>query len=130
MSRAGSKLAAILTVIVAALAAGGAEAQNSAPAASAKQRVKPQAKADSGPIVAVTVTNKRKAGVVELDVALSGSPAFKPLLNNLSPGKQAIINLTHDENCAFDFYIKYDDGATNTVPNVNVCEDGKLNLVE
>ena len=93
-----------------------------------KQKMKP--KADSGPTVAVTVTNKRKVGVVELDVALAGSPAFKPLLRNLAPGKQSVVTLSRDENCTFDFYIKYDDGATNTVANVHVCEDGKLNLVE
>ena len=126
MIRAGSMAVTLAALAIAGLA-GLAEAQTNAPA---KDKMKAKAKTDSGPTVAVTVTNKRKAGVVELDVALAGSPAFKPILRNLGPGKQAVINLSKDENCLFDFYIKYDDGATNTVPGVNVCDDGKLNLVE
>jgi hypothetical protein len=128
MIKAGSKRAALAAAIAVALAAG--PATSAATAASAKHDKKPQAKADSGPTVAVTITNKRKSGVVELDVALAGSPAFKPLLKNLAPGKQAVVTLAHDENCAFDFYVKYDDGEISTVPNVHVCDDGKLNLVE
>lgn len=126
MIRMGSKavaLAALAIVVFAGIAA----AQTNTPS---KEKMKAKAKTDSGPTVAVTVTNKRKAGVVELDVALAGSPAFRPILRNLGPGKQAVVNLSKDENCLFDFYIKYDDGATNTVPGVNVCDDGKLNLVE
>ncbi|SRR5579883_1390770 len=129
MIKAGSKRAALAAAIAVALAAAG-PAQSAATAASAKHTKKPQAKADSGPTIAVTITNKRKSGVVELDVALAGSPAFKPLLKNLAPGKQAVVTLAHDENCAFDFYVKYDDGEISTVPNVHVCDDGKLNLVE
>lgn len=128
MSKAGSKRAALAAIAVALAAVG--PATSAAAAASAKHNKKPQAKADSGPTIAVTITNKRKAGVVELDVALAGSPAFKPLLKNLAPGKQTIVTLAHDENCAFDFYVKYDDGQISTVPDVHVCEDGKLNLVE
>ena len=116
---------AVLIAMAVALAAGAAQAQTGS---AAKQKMKP--KSDSGPTVAVTVANKRKATVVELDFALAGSPSFKPIVRNLAPGKQTIINLSRDENCSFDFYIKYDDGQTNTVSSVNVCEDGKLNLVE
>lgn len=123
---AGSRVV-ILAALAIAVFAGVAEAQTST---TAKEKMKAKAKTDSGPTVAVTVTNKRKVGVVELDVALAGSPAFRPILRNLGPGKQAVVNLSKDENCQFDFYIKYDDGATNTVPGVNVCDDGKLNLVE
>ncbi len=126
MIRVGSKAIALASLAIAVFA-GLAEAQTSTPA---KEKTKAKAKTDSGPTVAVTVTNKRKINVVELDVAVAGSPSFKPLLRNLGPGKQAVVNLSHDENCRFDFYIRYDDGATNTVPGVNVCEDGKLNLVE
>ncbi|HLJ71211.1 MAG TPA: hypothetical protein VKU03_07835 [Roseiarcus sp.] len=129
MIKAGSKRAAVAAALAVTLAVVGS-APSPAAAASAKHNKKPQAKADSGPTVAVTITNKRKSGVVELDVALAGSPAFKPLLKNLAPGKQAVVTLAHDENCAFDFYVKYDDGEISTVPNVHVCDDGKLNLVE
>ena len=126
MFKAGSKAIAFAALAIAVLA-GAAQAETSA---QAKEKMKAKPKADSGPTIAVTVTNKRKVTVAELDVALAGSPAFKPLLRNLAPGKQAVVTLSRDENCRFDFYIKYDDGATNTVADVNVCDDGKLNLVE
>jgi hypothetical protein len=126
MIKAGSKTIAFAALAIAVFG-GVAEAQTST---TAKEKMKAKAKTDSGATVAVTVTNKRNVGVVELDVALAGSPAFKPLLRNLAPGKQAVVTLSRDVNCRFDFYIKYDDGATNTVPGVNVCDDGKLNLVE
>jgi hypothetical protein len=123
MIRAGSRVVAGAAALAIALAVVGAAAQTNSPA-------KPKPKAGSASTIPVTVTNKRKANVVELDVALAGSPAFKPVLRNLAPGKQTIITLTRDEDCRFDFYIKYDDGVTNTVPGLNVCDDGKLNLVE
>ena len=126
MIKAGSPAVAFAAVVIAVFA-GAAEAQTGT---MAKEKTKAKPKTDSGPTVAVTVTNKRKVSVIELDVALAGSPAFKPILRNLGAGKQAVVNLSKDENCLFDFYIKYDDGATNTVPSVNVCDDGKLNLVE
>jgi outer membrane lipoprotein-sorting protein len=126
MIRAGSSAVALAALAIAVFAGAGA-AQTNPPV---KEKMKAKAKAESGPSVAVTVTNKRKSGVIELDVALAGSPAFRPILRNLGPGKQAVVNLSKDENCRFDFYIKYDDGATSTVPGVNVCDDGKLNLVE
>ena len=125
MLKAGSR-ALVFAALAVAVFAGIAEAETAAPA---KQKMKAKA-GDSGPTIAVTVTNKRNIAVAELDVALAGSPAFKPLLRNLAPGKQAVVSLSHDANCRFDFYIKYEDGATNTVPGVNVCDDGKLNLVE
>jgi|SRR5579872_4331751 len=124
------KAAAIAGAVALTFASTAALAQNAAPMPSAKQKVKAQPKAAVGPTVAVTIANKRKAAVVELDVAVSGSPAFKPLLRNLAPGKQEVVTLAHDAICTFDFYVKYDDGETGTVPNVHVCEDGKLNLVE
>jgi FlaG/FlaF family flagellin (archaellin) len=124
---ARSKVAIVLTGLIIAQILGGAQAQTSAPAA-ATQKLK--AKPDSGETIAVTVTNKRRSGVTELDVALAGSAAFRPLLRKLAPGKQSVVTLPRDESCTFDFYIKYEDGQTNTVTGVDVCPDGKLNLVE
>jgi hypothetical protein len=130
LMKISSTLAILLTSLAVVLFAGGAQGQTSAPAAAAKQKIKTKEKTDSGATIAVTVTNKRKAAVVELDAALAGSAAFKPLLRKLAPGKQSVVTLPRDESCTFDFYIKYDDGETNTVTGVDVCPDGKLNLVE
>jgi hypothetical protein len=121
-----SIVAVLSTSLVVAQLSSSAESQTSSPPAG----VKTKAKVNSSETIAVTVTNKRKSGVAELDVALAGSAAFKPLLRKLAPGKQTVVTLPRDESCAFDFYIKYEDGQTNTVTGVDVCPDGKLNLVE
>ncbi len=103
-----------------------AHAQTAAPT---KLRPKPNA-ANAGPTIAVTVFNKRNVGLAELDIAQAGTPTFKPFVRKLAAGKSTVIALPKDENCVFDFYVKYDNGETNSVSNFNVCEDGKINLVE
>jgi hypothetical protein len=129
MINARSKLAALAVALALTGAVGGAAAQTSAPAASSKQKAK-ATKADSASMIAVTVTNKRKAGVAELSFTYAGTAAFRPLLRNLGAGKQGVVMLPRDASCIFDFFIKYDDGETNTVTGVDVCPDGKLNLVD
>jgi hypothetical protein len=125
MIRSGFKVVAMATALALALSAGAA-AQTAAPAAGAKQKLK----ANAGPTIAVTVTNKRTTGLAELDVAQAGSAAFKPFVRKLGPGKQTVITLPRDENCVFDLFMKYDDGTTSTVAGFNVCDDGKINLVD
>jgi hypothetical protein len=125
MIRAELKAVAMAVALTFALAAG-AGAETAAPATGAKQKPKPNA----GPTIAVTVTNKRTIGLAELDVAQVGSAAFKPFVRKLGPGKQAVITLPRDENCVFDLFMKYDDGTTSTVAGFNVCDDGKINLVD
>ncbi|HEV3045076.1 MAG TPA: hypothetical protein VGY52_14535 [Roseiarcus sp.] len=125
MIRAGFEAVAMVTALTLALAAGAA-AQTAAPATGAKQKPK----ANAAPTIAVTVTNKRTTGLAELDIAQTGSPAFKPFVRKLAPGKQTVITLPRDENCVFDLFMKYEDGATSTVPGFNVCDDGKINLVD
>jgi hypothetical protein len=106
-----------------ALMVSAASAQTDSPA---KQKPKP----NTGTTIAVTVINKRNVGLTELDVAPAGFPTFKPFVRKLAAGKSTVVVLPRDENCVFDFYVKYDNGETNAVSGYNVCEDGKINLVE
>ena len=106
-------------------AASGAAAET-ASAGKAPTKLKPP----GGPTIAVTVTNQRTVGVAELDIALAGSPSYKPIVKKLGPGRSTVVTLSHDEDCRFDFYAKYDDGATSQISALNVCLDGKINLTE
>jgi hypothetical protein len=106
-----------------ALAASATHAQTNPPAAGV-------AKPKSGATISVTVTNRRATTVSELDVAPAGSPAFKPFLRKLGPGKSAVITLPRDDICKFDLYAKYDDGQTSSISGFDPCEDSKVNLVE
>jgi hypothetical protein len=121
--RSASTLAAAMAATMLLTAQASAET-----AAPTKLRPKPNAAA--GPTMAVTVFNKRNVGLTELDLAQAGTPTFKPIVRKLAAGKSTVIMLPKDENCVFDFYVKYDNGETNSVSGFNVCEDGKINLVE
>jgi hypothetical protein len=110
---------------VTALFVSAASAQTTTPT-----KLRPKPNASAGPTIAVTVYNKRDVGLAELDIAQAGVPAFKPFVRKLAAGKSTVINLPKDESCVFDFYVKYDNGETNAVSGFNVCEDGKINLVE
>jgi len=114
---------AVLAALAFALAATPACAQTNPPAAGV-------AKPKPGATISVTVTNRRKATVSELDIAPAGSPAFKPFVRKLEPGKSAIVTLPRDENCKFDLYAKYEDGEISNISGFDVCEDSKINLVE
>jgi hypothetical protein len=125
MKEVGLVAFAALTAL--ALAAGGTDAQTNPPppgSAAAKQ------KAGAGPTIAVTVTNRRGVTASEFDTAPAGSAVFKPLLKKLGPGKSAIVMFPRDENCSFDLYVKWDDGTTSSISAFDICQDGKINLVE
>jgi hypothetical protein len=115
----------IAAVAAAAMFLAAADAQTAPPT-----KLKPKPNASAGPTIAVTVLNKRDIGLTELDIAQSGTPTFKPFVRKLAAGKSTVIMLPKDENCIFDFYVKYDNGETNSVSGFNVCDDGKINLVE
>jgi hypothetical protein len=126
MFHAYRKTAAIAAFGAIALAASAVSAQ---PAAAGKAPTK-QKPPSGGSTIAVTVTNQRTIGVTEVDIALAGSPSYKPIVKKLAPGRSTVVTLSHDEDCRFDLYVKYDDGATSQISALDVCVDGKINLVE
>jgi len=121
-------LTAALAAIACFGAAGSVRAQNSAPAAApAKQKAKTQA---GEPTVTMTVTNSRKADLVQLQVAESGSADWKKVLGALKAGKQASAKVPRPFNCRVDLHGTFADGQSMDASDVNVCEQKTLNLTD
>ncbi len=116
-------LAAALCGVIAAPAL----AQNTAPAAAAKP--KPKASTDAA-TVTVMVTNSRKADLVQLQAAESGSVAWKKVLGPLKAGAHATAVLPRQFNCRVDLHGTFADGQTMEASDVEVCTEKTLNLTE
>ena len=94
---------------------------------------KPKPKANPAGAVTVTtvvVTNSRKADLVELQAAESGSADWKEVLGPLKSGKQASAKLPQASDCRFDLRGTFDDGQSMDASGVNVCADKTLNLTD
>ena len=94
---------------------------------------KPKTKANPAGAVTVTtvvVTNSRKADLVELQAAESGSANWKEVLGPLKSGKQASAKLPQASDCRFDLRGTFDDGQSMDASGVNVCADKTLNLTD
>jgi homogentisate 1,2-dioxygenase len=102
-------------------------AQNTAPAAAAKP--KPKASTDAA-TVTVMVTNSRKADLVQLQAAESGSVAWKKVLGPLKAGAHAAAVLPRQFNCRVDLHGTFADGQTMEASDVEVCTEKTLNLTE
>jgi homogentisate 1,2-dioxygenase len=126
-------LAAALAAALSGLVAAHAVAQNAAPApaAAAKPKPKPAPKtpADAS-MVTVMVTNSRKADLVELQAAESGSARWKKVLGSLKAGKQASAVLPRDFNCRVDLHGTFADGQSMDASDVEVCAQKTLNLTD
>ena len=88
----------------------------------------PKSKAD--PAVTVTVVNSRKADLVQLEAAMSGSADWKKLVGPVKSGKQASVKLPQASDCRFDLRGTFDDGESMDASGINVCADKKLNLTD
>ena len=126
-------LAAALAAALSGLIAAPVVAQNaaSAPASAAKPKPKPAPKtpADAS-MVTVLVTNSRKADLVELQAAESGSARWKKVLGALKAGKQASAVLPRDFNCRVDLHGTFADGQSMDASDVEVCAQKTLNLTD
>ena len=95
----------------------------------APAKPKTQAKAPAGaPTVRVTVTNSRKADLVQLQAAEPGSANWKKVLGPVKSGKQASAKLPQASDCRFDLHGTFADGQSMDASGVNVCADKTLNL--
>ena len=100
-------------------------------AAQAAPKPKPKANpAGAVTVTTVVVTNSRKADLVELQAAESGSADWKEVLGPLKSGKQASAKLPQASDCRFDLRGTFDDGQSMDASGVNVCADKKLNLTD
>ena len=124
----------ILAVALAAscsLVAVPALAQNTEPAPAAAAPAKPKPKASSSaPTVTVVVTNSRKADLVQLQAAESGSANWKKVLGAVKAGKQGSARLPKGNNCRVDLRGTFADGQSMDASDVDVCAQKTLNLTE
>ncbi len=102
-------------------------AQNTAPTAAAKP--KPKASTDAA-TVTVMVTNSRKADLVQLQAAESGSVAWKKVLGPLKAGAHATAVLPRLFTGRVDLHGTFADGQTMEASDVEVCTEKTLNLTE
>jgi len=118
-----------LAAALCALAAVPAFAQTPAPASQLKPGIKPKTPADAS-TVTVIVTNSRKADLVQLQVAESGSAVWKKVLGALRAGKQASAKLPQGGNCRVDVHGTFADGQSMDASDVDVCAQKTLNLTD
>jgi len=100
-----------------------------APAAPTKLKPKPGTPTDT-PTVAVMVTNSRKADLVQLQVAESGSVAWKKVLGALKSGAHVTAVLPRQFNCRVDLHGTFADGQSMDAADVDVCAQKTLNLTD
>jgi len=124
-------LALALAVALFGLIAAPALAQNAepAPAAATPAKLKPKTPADA-PTVTVMVTNSRKADLVQLQAAESGSAVWKKVLGAVKSGKQAPAKLPQGFNCRVDLHGTFADGQSMDASDVDVCAQKTLNLTD
>jgi hypothetical protein len=109
-------------------APGVAPPQADAQAAPAKPKAKTQVGA---PTVTVTVTNSRKADLVQLQAAEPGSANWKKVLGGpVKSGKQASAKLPQVSDCRVDLHGTFADGQSMDASRFNVCADKTLNLTD
>ena len=93
---------------------------------------KPKLKATtaSASIVMVTVTNSRKADLVQLQASEPGTANWKKVLGPVKSGKQAAAKLTQSSDCRVDLHGTFADGQSMDASAINVCADKALNLTD
>ena len=119
-----------------ALAAAPAHAQTAATGAAPPTTdahaapAKPKAKTPAGAPVTVTVTNSRKADLVQLQAAEPGSANWKNVLGAVKAGKQASAKLSQVSDCHVDLHGTFADGQSMDASGIDVCADKTLNLTD
>ena len=100
-------------------------------AQAAPAKPKPKAKTPAGaPTVAVTVTNSRKADLVQLQATKSGSANWKIVLGAVKPGEQASAKLPQGSDCHVDLRGTFADGQSMDASGIDVCAEKTLNLTD
>ena len=122
-------LAAALAAALCGLIAAPALAQNAEPAPAAPAKPKPKTSAGA-PTVTVMVTNSRKADLVQLQAAESGSANWTKVLGAVKAGKQASAKVPHGNNCRVDLHGTFADGQSMDASDVDVCAQKTLNLTD
>ena len=95
----------------------------------AQAAAKPKPKANPAGAVIVTVTNSRKADLVQLEATESGSADWKKVVGPVKSGKQASARLPQAD-CRIDLRGTFDDGEAMDASGIDVCADKTLNLTD
>ena len=91
---------------------------------------KPKSKTKVGAPVTVTVTNSRKADLVQLQAAEPGSANWKKVLGPVKAGKQASAKLPQVSDCHVDLHGTFADGQSMDASGIDVCAEKTLNLTD
>ena len=78
----------------------------------------------------MTVTNSRKADLVQLQAAEPGTANWKKVLGPVKSGKQAAAKLMQASDCRVDLHGTFVDGQSMDASGINVCADKALNLTD
>jgi hypothetical protein len=125
------RLTLALAAALFGLIAAPALAQNAEPAPATAAPARPKPKTPEGaPTVTVTVTNSRKADLVQLQAAESGSANWKKVLGAVKAGKQAPAKLPQGFNCRVDLHGTFADGQSMDASDVDVCAQKTFNLTD
>jgi hypothetical protein len=107
-----------------------AQNSESAPAAAAPMKPGPTPKTPAGGTVTVTVTNSRKADLVELQAAESGSANWTKVLGALKAGEKASAKVPRGNLCRVNLHGKFADGQSMDASKLDVCADKTVNLTD
>jgi hypothetical protein len=122
IDRRRKSLAFFALLVGAALAAGAARAQTSAPGAKTPKK--------AAPATMVVVANSRAVPLTELDATPAGGFLPKVIARNIPPGKKVSVNVATDKDCVFNLHGAYADQSSTELSNVDLCKDKNVNLVD
>jgi hypothetical protein len=78
----------------------------------------------------VVIANSRAVALVELDATPAGRFLPKVIARNLAPGKKTAVSVATDGDCVFNLHSAYADQSSSELPNVDLCKDKSVNLVD
>jgi hypothetical protein len=96
--------------------------------ASPPTKLRPPKSPSGEPTATLTVTNSRKADLIQLQAAESGSVSWRKVLGPLKSGKQAPAQLPRPFNCRVSLHGTFSDGQSLDASDVDVCQQKTLNL--
>jgi hypothetical protein len=128
---AGAALFGLSAAPALAQTAASGAAPSAADARATPAKPKPNAKTSPGATtVVVTVTNSRKADLIQLQAAEPGSASWTKVLGAVKSGKQALAKLPQASDCHVDLHGTFADGQSMEASGIDVCADKTLNLTD
>jgi hypothetical protein len=128
---AGAALFGLTAAPAFAQSAASGAAPSTADVQATPAKPKPNAKTSPGATsVVVTVTNSRKADLIQLQAAEPGSTNWTKVLGAVKSGKQALAKLPQASDCHVDLQGTFADGQSMEASSIDVCADKTLNLTD